>query len=586
MRKVELDGSGPGQSQILRVFEPLSELERGLNSNEGALIAAWGEGRSCTLDPATAEALPIRASLIQCLVIGLNPKWPVAPGPLVLAGAKITGDLSLGFQQRDAGNRDALPALLFAGCEFTGDIDLYYAAIQGFFAFGCSMPQIDVSKADIRGDFVLSGSTVGTSLATVALNAEGANIGHDVTLTGAGNRRFKALGRVMFAGASIGGDFSATGATIQAEKGSPSLMLDRAKISGTMFLNDGDTGRFEARGIVRMLGAQITGSLDMAGAKLDGEGAPAISAVRLRVGGDAFFNRGREPFEAKGPVILSSAHFDHEFIFDNANCTDGLDLRGAHIHRLKDAPSAWPPKGRLLIDGLTYDSISFGPEERDITASRLDWLSRQYSHPPQPEEFKPQPYEQLAKVLREQGHGQAADEVAIRKRDMSITYKSERALNRVLTMAMGVVSGHGYRPNYALYWTIGWWLLGVLWISMALKVGLVDFVAANPPSVSPQVHYVAPSLWAHGFDDSVRLNWDDLWRSPHPSPGCAGVIVPVYALEMIVPVLDFGQDSQCHMISFGTVGGAVQAWRALYQIIGAVLVTILGATLTGLLRKD
>jgi hypothetical protein len=68
--------------------------------------------------------------------------------------------------------------------------------------------------------------------------------------------------------------------------------------------------------------------------------------------------------------------------------------------------------------------------------------------------------------------------------------------------------------------------------------------------------------------------------------GCPGVMIPVYALELMVPIADLGQASDCRLESEGVGGGWVQVWRVIYQAIGAFFVAVLGVSLTGFLRKD
>src|SRR5207249_10574398 len=66
-----------------------------------------------------------------------------------------------------------------------------------------------------------------------------------------------------------------------------------------------------------------------------------------------------------------------------------------------DEEKSWPGEGKLFLDGFTYDRIS---EDSPLTAqSRIEWLHRQPHH-----KFLPQPYEQLASVLRNMGHEREA----------------------------------------------------------------------------------------------------------------------------------------------------------------------------------
>src|SRR5215472_7794495 len=71
-----------------------------------------------------------------------------------------------------------------------------------------------------------------------------------------------------------------------------------------------------------------------------------------------------------------------------------LDLGNAHFGGLIDDERSWPTPGKLLIDGLVYNSL--GPDTPRDARSRLKWLRLQPG-------FHPQPYHQLASFLRDNG---------------------------------------------------------------------------------------------------------------------------------------------------------------------------------------
>ena len=93
-----------------------------------------------------------------------------------------------------------------------------------------------------------------------------------------------------------------------------------------------------------------------------------------------------------------------------------LDLRGAVVGGLLDQERSWPSPGKLLIDGFTYKG--FGPESPSDAASRLKWLRLQPS-------FRPQPYQQLANVLRDNGDEAGAARVLAAKDDAQSDISSD-----------------------------------------------------------------------------------------------------------------------------------------------------------------
>ena len=78
-----------------------------------------------------------------------------------------------------------------------------------------------------------------------------------------------------------------------------------------------------------------------------------------------------------------------------------IDLTNTSTVALADDEASWPKVGNLVLDGFTYGRIIEGPTD---AAKRLEWLARQ-------REFRPQPYKQLARVLRERGDEQGAKRV-------------------------------------------------------------------------------------------------------------------------------------------------------------------------------
>src|SRR5271165_658256 len=85
-----------------------------------------------------------------------------------------------------------------------------------------------------------------------------------------------------------------------------------------------------------------------------------------------------------------------------------LDLSRATVGPFFDDRISWPRQGNLYLDGLVYSSI-----EPNDTPSRLSWLDRQRPKDNDSVHFTPQPYEQLAKVLREDGDDAGAKNVLI-----------------------------------------------------------------------------------------------------------------------------------------------------------------------------
>lgn len=186
---------------------------------------------------------------------------------------------------------------------------------------------------------------------------------------------FHATGRVRLSGADIAGNLSLVDARL-AHDGEVALTTDGATIKGNVFLGGG----FHATGEVRLVGATVGRTLDCQGGRFENPQGVAIMAQELRVEGGLLLRGLERPIE--GRVVL-----DH-----------------ARIGVLVDDAETWPAPGLLSLDGFVFAAIDESAPTDSRT--RLAWLRLQ------PEgAFWPQPYEQLAKVLRQMGHERDAREI-------------------------------------------------------------------------------------------------------------------------------------------------------------------------------
>jgi len=376
---------------------------------------------------------------------------------------------------------------------------------------------------------------------------------------------------VRFVGTRIGGGLDASGASLNGG-GGQALCCDGAEIAGRVLLQQVAKDRLVCTGEIRFPAARI-GNLFIQGADLvpSEEGICVYAPHALIAQGLVLMDVRRAPEEECDP--------------DNTHPTGRFDLSGAHVGRLWDNPeTGWPERGKLDLDGFTYDTIEFPPDRTDRAKARLDWIDLQYSDPPEREEFKPQPYEQLAKTFRAMGHAQEADKVAVAKRDRRRKCKVDPWWRRWFHWFMWAVSLYGYSPVRAQGAVCIWWALGAVILTLVLHAGWIEFKPVNPPSSATSIDYVAswPGDWY----------WPPLVpRVPeatvaHDDAGCPGLATPIYALDLIVPVLDLGQESACRIETKDLDGGFLQLGRAFYEIMGAILTAIAITTLTGVLKKD
>src|SRR5262249_18997191 len=141
------------------------------------------------------------------------------------------------------------------------------------------------------------------------------------------------------------------------------------------------------------------------------------------------------------------------------------DLEGATMVALLDAEESWPLPGNLRIDNFTYNSFGSPqyPSPRDAR-SRLKWLSLQ-------PRYYPQPYQQLAKVLRSSGDEVGAVQVMIAAGDAR--YAQYGPAGRAAGWFLRVTTGYGHRPLLAIYWSVAVVLVGWMIVGLAKRAGVM-----------------------------------------------------------------------------------------------------------------
>lgn len=128
-----------------------------------------------------------------------------------------------------------------------------------------------------------------------ALRADGMNTNGNVLLSDS----FLALGEIRLLGVNISGTVEFTGGKFCNSTGD-ALNLDRAAITGGVFLND----NFLSRGTVRILGAKISGNLECSNGRFRNSGNTALILDGINIGGDVFLDDG---ISTRGAVHLQGA---------------------------------------------------------------------------------------------------------------------------------------------------------------------------------------------------------------------------------------------------------------------------------------
>jgi hypothetical protein len=378
--------------------------------------------------------------------------------------------------------------------------------------------------------------------------------------------RFHATGEVSLSGAEIGGQLGCAGGRFENAKGR-ALSAEGARVSRDVFLRDA----FHATGAVRLSGAEIGGQLGCDGGRFENAGGDALSAERLKVTGGLFW-RGVEI--ASGRVTFAAAHVG--------------DL-------VDDLPS-WPAgEDRLYLDGFTYDRISAAFTD---ARARLAWLARGTVRQG---EFYPQPYVQLARVLREMGHEAGARDVMTEQGRLIRLYARKRArvveangfrgkLRKLRAWALNPLRwlwdiglrwgvGYGYDPKRALYW-----LLALFFIASIAAEATWCEGSFAPNS---DVLLVSPG-WAALANDPATANPAAAW-SGASAPGRDWETFNAwgYGADVVVPILALGQTAAWAPSTTRGPWGRGLWWGRWLLTMAGWFVSALGlAAITGIIRRD
>jgi hypothetical protein len=445
----------------------------------------------------------------------------VADGELRLVDATLGGRLNLNGCRLSAPGAIALAASgLTSGGVFA----------QG----GTIVGETRLRRARLSGSLTLAGATL-ENPGGVALRADRAVIENGVFLI----RGFRSVGEIRLSAARVSRNLIMDGATLR-NPGGVAFTGDTMTLDGSLTAHDG----FRATGEVSLCDAQVNGPVQLEGARLENPGGAALTANGLTVAGVLNCCDG---FTAHGRVRLSSARVANRLCFDNAtlSSTEGsalrawrleaaeltlrtaepisgpVDLRYSRVGLLRDSPSAWPSE--LLLDGASYQTL----EPRDRVADRLRWLRLD------PAGYLPQPYEQLAGTYRRLGEESNSRTVLLagqRHRRGTLPWYA-----RTWGYLQDATVGYGYRPARA-----------AVWLLILLALGTIAFASGQHVTTG------------------------------EPGPPFNPF---VYALDVLVPLIDFGQQQ-----SYVPTGNGQWLTEAL-TALGWILTTTVAAGITRALRR-
>ena len=280
-----------------------------------------------------------------------------------------------------------------------------------------------------------------------------------------------------------------------------------------------------------------------------------------------------------------------------------VNLTVAHVAHLVDDRESWPEN--IILDGFVYDS--FAGNAPTTAKDRLAWLDKQsagYSGKAKnPRAFRPQPWQQLRKVLRDMGHLEDARQVAIafeeRKRECGVIGEitAPAAAGEIVTgfrqwlqsrtargfhWLYGCLIGYGYRPARLFWSLVAVWLAGTVLFDIG---GHSRVFGPTDPQIFTNAAYDPCNP-----EKNPRANWTRCQTFPRAYPA---FYPPLYALDVLLPVGKLGQ--QDHWAPLDPKGARTSANKALAwatqiavwgeTLFGWIAGLLLVATVTGLAKR-
>lgn len=508
---------------------------------EQRMWRAFRGGRTCDLrtgrpdedDPLEGPEWPaertVRAQAVAELLLNPPPPDPGRVAALKLVGVRISGRLMLS-------GGTITPYVQLDGCRFDEQLMVQECRAGSMRLVRCLIPRLEAARLQVTGDLHLPQCVVAGGI-----RMTDAQIGTDLLLNQIVVRRDRhsraiaadglvvgqdvdaelidVTGEFSLRSARIGGRLSLRGSTLRNPYGRFALNAARVTVEHTLYLSAGwNPLDGSGRDTRPPAGAETTDFVCEGGLRLDDGrfgNAVIISRARFRLGEEQ-------------QVSLRRIQTPELRFVPGRPPTGMVSLSGARVGKLADSPSSWPGAGRLSLRGFTYDGLT--PVADFPVRARVAWL-----HAATPE-YSPEPYERLASALRASGEDAEAREVLLAKQRRR--RESLPLAGRLWGWIQDVTVGYGYRPGRAAVWMAVLWALGAAYFAL---------------------HGTPPAADSGGY-------------RPHWSP-------VLYALDLLLPVIDLGQDNAWRESGVGQWVASVMV------LVGWMLATTAAAGASRLLRR-
>lgn len=240
---------------------------------------------------------------------------------LTISNASVTGALDL------RAVRFAHP-LRFDNCTFDSELDVGGASFHELSLTDCPrIPALIANGLTLARDLTLSGSRIVGSKKTSGSTSKAAAI--------------------WLCEADIGGKILCVGTVVDPGNGR-AIHADRLRLGGTIRFLEG----FTARGEIRLIGAQIDGSIDMTNVSIQSN-RRALDLAEAEIGGSMFIVnlRGTRPSHIRGLIDMGNAHIRGELLLRNTFLEENTSRRAPEEYVSDKRRGTTINAPRLTVEG-------------------------------------------------------------------------------------------------------------------------------------------------------------------------------------------------------------------------------------------
>ena len=359
----------------------------------------------------------------------------------------------------------------FTGSRFEGALEMDSATIGG----SLLMRNAEFKQALLRG------SKVGGQLLMDGSKFKGKINMDSVTIGGSLHMRDAEFKEIRLRGSKVGGQLSMLGSKFKGK-----LNMDSVTIGGILLMQNAEFKE------IRLRGSKVGGQLSMLGSEFEDTFNMGSASIKgsLLLRNAKFYKSARLTFLSVGSILdargatlrgldLSGTQIEGELLFglgEGGKKTEWkgsfpkFTLRNARVGALQDTEDSWPDNLEREFDGFIYQRLGgLGMNEKETPYERssewfIDWLAKDKT-------YSPQPYLQLAGVLRTAGYEYKADDVlyASRERELRDSKTSPRKWRVLSVLKVTIGYGYGFRYFRLLYWVLGLLVIGTLLLFINLE---------------------------------------------------------------------------------------------------------------------